>query len=406
MLHRFVFFALLATTASSTLSFAQAAAGDAYADRVLGQTVFSTNVHGSGLNNLYWPQGVTVDRSSGRIYAADRRNYRVLSWPDAASFTNGQAADISITSDGLSPLQINPTSLAVDPSHNLYIADFSNNRVLMYTAPVTNTSTASLVIGQPDLTSNLANYPIPPGTPTNQNLSGPFGIAVDSSGNLYVADLNNNRVLRFSAPISASYVAADLVIGHPDFTSNTANNGSVSATATGLNSPQGIALESSGNLYVADTLNHRVLKYNTGFSNGMAASVVIGQPNFTSNLANQGGGSTPSARTLNYPVGLAIDTTGHLFVADVNNNRALGYKPPFSNGLAARLVFGQPDFIHSAYNPNGPPSADSLWQPYGVAADNAQNVYIADYYNNRVLGFDGPFVWTDFSTYFPFIRKK
>lgn len=358
------------------------ATGDSVADRVLGQADCGHNTVGSGLGNLNRPQGVAVDRSSGRLYVADRANGRVLSWLNAATFNNGDAADISITSDGTSGLTLAPQAVAVDSNHNLYVADFTNSRVLKYSAPVTNTIPASLVIGQPDLLSNGS------GT-TDHNFNGPFGIALDSDGNLYVADQNNNRVLQFLAPLSTNK-SANRVVGQPDFTSGTPNNGGV--TPNSLYAPQGVALDNTGNLYAADTQNHRILKYNTPLANGMAASLVLGQLNFTSNTANQSGGATPTAQTLNWPAGIAIDTLGRLFVADVNNNRVLGYNPPSSNGMAARWVFGQPDFVNSAFNPNGPPSADSLWQPYGVAVDSAQNIYIADYFNNRVLGYNTPFL--------------
>ncbi|MGA2688858.1 MAG: hypothetical protein ABSE85_12395, partial [Candidatus Korobacteraceae bacterium] len=133
-------------------------------------------------------------------------------------------------------------------------------------------------------------------------------------------------------PASAQSTTADVVYGQlGSFTTNTQNNGGVSANS--LNSPQVIALDSSGNLYVTDTANSRVLFYPSGST---TATRVYGQGgSFTTNTGNKGG---ISANSLDEPIGVALDSSGNLYVADYGNNRVLFY--PAGSTTATR-VYGQ-----------------------------------------------------------------
>ncbi len=112
-------------------------------------------------------------------------------------------------------------------------------------------TTAAHVFGQPDFTHNTANN----GGLSASSLNSPIGVALDAQGNLYVADHANSRVLEYRAPLTTDTIA-DIVFGQPDFTHNT---GGLSATS--LDNPGGVALDGGGNLYVADTSNHRALEY-------------------------------------------------------------------------------------------------------------------------------------------------
>src|SRR5207244_4502260 len=117
------------------------------------------------------------------------------------------------------------------------------------------------------------------------NMRNPSGVAVDASGNLYVADSSNSRVLFFPSG-SSTGAAATKVWGEPDF-----NTRSFATTATNMWAPFGLAADSHGNLYVADSVNHRVLFFPAGSASGAAATKVLGQPDFT----HAGAGTTASS---------------------------------------------------------------------------------------------------------------
>ncbi len=380
-----------------------AASGDRAADRVLGQPTFSTGVANNGslptAAKLFRPLGVFVDSHNGRLFAADRSNFRVQSWPDAASFANGASADLSI-SDWAGGLTPDPVSMATDASGNLYVAELIHNRILVY-EPYTATA-PSYVIGQQDMTSDFGNQNLQ--FPTANTLSGPYSLATDGSGHLFVADLLNSRVLRYTLPINKNNQAADLSLGQAGFDLGLPNRGNSSPGNNTLNLPQGVAVDSAGSVYVADTDNNRVLKFAAPLSNGMAATLVLGQPNFVSNLPNQDGRTSyPTERTLNKPGGIAVDKFGRIYVADYGNYRLVGYSPfGLVNGGAARFLLGQPDFDTPRTGP-APPSEYSLGYPFGVAVDSALNVYAVDRDNNRVLRYDHPWVQRDL--YLPLLRR-
>lgn len=127
------------------------------------------------------------------------------------------------------------------------------------------------------------------------------------------------------------------------------------------------------------------------------ADSFFGQPDFTHNSANNGG---LHATSLSGAAGAALDLQGNLYLADTVNNRVLEYDAPLTAGAAANRVFGQSDFTHSAIN-NGGLSATSLFAPQGLAFDAADNLYLADAGNNRVLEYD----WALFKVELPLIRR-
>ena len=209
-------------------------------------------------------------------------------------------------------------------------------------------------------------------------------MAMDASGNLYVVDYNDNRVLRYAPPFVTNMNATQ-VIGQPDFVSNTANNGGASASS--FNGPGYAAVDSAGNLYVSDFGNNRVLEYNTPATTDAVADRVFGQPNFTTVTVNTGG---ISAQSMASPDGVAVDSADNLYVTDRTNCRILVFNSPLtSNGMANR-VFGQGGSFTSGVANNGGRSAGSLSGPVGLAFDAKRNLYVCDVNNNRVLSYDHP----------------
>jgi hypothetical protein len=157
----------------------------------------------------------------------------------------------------------------------LYAADYGENRVLQYQTPLVVRANADLVIGQNGFTTDNFNLPATNASTFND---AEF-VALDTSvvpNRLYVADVGNNRVLGWKDVTAISNDSpADLVIGQPDFVSSACNNGGVSAAS--LCGGDGVAVDGSGNLYVGDTGNHRVLEYNTPFA-ACASFPCVGGP--------------------------------------------------------------------------------------------------------------------------------
>lgn len=266
-------------------------------------------------------------------------------------------------------------------------------------------TSADAVIGQSAMTRNQPNQPDT--TPTASNLapSNAAGLAVGPDGRVYIADADNNRVMSWpDAEAFLSGSGADLVIGQPDFTSGAPNRGFPDARADGFNLPQGVAVDEAGNLWVADAFNSRVLKFNNPATLDGVADLVIGQPDFVSSGGNFGAFEDhASADSILFP-GRVIARGDSVYVADSGNSRVLHYTNPTQNKPPADLVFGQfGDFTRLVKNqvessscenggdiPCGPPSADNLFNPIGLALDDSGNVYIADWNNHRVLRFDDP----------------
>ncbi|HTW89830.1 MAG TPA: choice-of-anchor D domain-containing protein [Candidatus Binataceae bacterium] len=336
------------------------------ATRVLGQVnLTNTAPNFTDPSGLFAPTGVAIDRSvtPNRIYVADQNNSRILGWNDASSFTDG--------------------------------------------AP------ANLVIGQPDFNSSLWNQN--GGAPNANTLWFPTAVAVDGSGNLYVLDDGNNRVLEYDSPFTTD-TTADRVFGQPDFSSNLCNQGLTEPTPETLCLPYvgnvntgGLAVDNAGNLYVTDARNNRVLEYDNPLAPGGgtpgtpgAAGDTTADLIFGSNVFNQVTPASPT--TLNNPTSVAVDASSNVYIADWGNNRTLEYYDPLAAGggtpgapgspgdTTADVVLGQPNLNTggcSELPPNYP--SNELCYPTGVTVDSGGNVYVSDdYLGQRVLEFNAP----------------
>ncbi len=295
-----------------------------------------------------------------------------------------------------------PSGVALDNSVSppiLYVSDSGNNRVLgfQYSTQLTPGSIADLILGQIDRFSNL---PQGPGTSRSVGMNTPSGVAVDGSGNVYVADNGNNRVLRFPKPAgqaSGSAQFPDMAIGQTSFNTRTANAGGVGAGTLSLSTGAraGLAFDSSGNLWVADTQNNRVLRFpaavlKTGAS-GPKADLVVGQPDFVTVTAIASGISKSG---LNGPQGIGFDTAGRLLVTD-HFSRVVVYSPGISSNAAIAIrIAGVPSIQSST-----PATQVELFGPLGVTGTGA-GVIVADTQNNRVMLFPTVDTWPAESTQF------
>jgi sugar lactone lactonase YvrE len=379
------------------------------ADAVLGQSNFTSNapnqpggtVSASGLS-LSNAASVAVS-PSGRLYASDPENHRVLSWPTATNLANGQPADLVLgqpnfvsgtpNNGGVSAHSLFlPQGVFVDGGGHVWIADAFNHRVLKFNDPIADSTPfdADLVIGQPDFAHNDENLGLGgsgPHVALPDSLQFP-GRIVAVGSDVYVADSGNSRVLHYTAP-TTNRPSADVVFGqYGNFHCRAKNNdgsceNGFAVTAENMKNPIGIALDRDARLYVADWANHRILRFDHPLDS-QAASAVYGQPDFETNAFNNGGPESG----LGLPIDVILDRTNRLFVADSANNRVLIFGPGPGGGPPS-CVFGQLGSFQGT-GPNhglGPflAAADSLFGPTGLALDRGDGLIVADTNNQRIL---------------------
>lgn len=285
---------------------------------VLGQADF---VHGEanrgggpGPNTLRSPSGLARD-SNGDLYVADAGNCRVLQF--RPPFISGMNASLVIQDANLASSKCETgrsaakaglvvlTEVLMDPNGNLWVTDGANSRVLEYEPPFSTSMTPTLVLGDNILRQKGTGSCDPMDQPPTANiLCNPGGMALDREGNLWVSDFGNNRLLEFRPPFSTG-MAASLEVGQPvetGFVSNLSteqryyqclgaskhvessseelidarSDACTDCIADAFYGPQALAFDWSGNLWVADRYNNRVLAFVPPFSNGMGSSTVLG----------------------------------------------------------------------------------------------------------------------------------
>lgn len=262
--------------------------------------------------------------------------------------------------------QLFPSAVAVDPAGNLYIADGFNGTVRKVTAV---TGIISTVVG-----NNANSYSGDGGPAVNAQLNDPHGVALDAAGNLYIADTSNS-LIRTVAPDTG---IIRTVAGHYAPYGPIVLTDGIPATQTTLLSPSGIASDSSGNLYIADSVECRVRKVTA--ATGIVATIAGGVTNaggFPSGYSGDGGPATSSQ--LNAPYGVAVDSVGNVYIADTYNMaiRKITAATGIINTIAGGAAVG--------YVGDGGPAYDAgLKLPTGVTVDSAGNLYIADQGHNAV----------------------
>jgi sugar lactone lactonase YvrE len=341
--------------------------GDTTADFVIGLGASGNNFDAgfcdqpTGATSLCHPSGVTVD-PAGDVYVRDEGSdyFGVFGYGRVLGFLN--------------PLMTASSSCpgCGDASADIVLGENGNFASAICTSPEGGIVDASSL-----------------------SCADSIGLAADAQAAVFAADSGTNRVLKYDTPVTNQ--RANLVLGQTNLSQSRVNF----LDARGLGSPTGIAVDSSTptpHLYLADSMNNRVLGWRdaVGFANGASADLVIGQEDFESAECAQ-----TSANTLCQPWGVAVDLKGNLFVADTVNSRVLAYPGPFeacssfpcilSQTESPRMVFGQSgSFTSGGCGDYVSTTADSLCTPYGVAVDQSENVYIADTGNSRVLKYYNP----------------
>ena len=323
------------------------------ATTVLGQPDFTASAQATTASGLAGPIKAVTD-GQGNIWVSDVRNNRVLRY--GPPFTNGMAANLTLgqmdfttggNSTSMSGLAL-PHGLVFDKRGNLWVADSYNARVLEFSPPFTTGMAASLVLGQSPFITGVCS-----GNTSASSLCWPTDLTFDADGNLWIADYEN-RVLEFKPPFVTEQ-SASIVLGQKDFTSRVQGAGAV-----GLSIPSCVAFDKDGNLWLSDSGNWRVLEFSTPFSNGQAANVVLGYPDFSATINNI------LQSSLSTPLGLILDDAGNLFVVDSGDSRVLVFSPPFTNGMNATGVIGQPN-LTTVGATTSPPTASGLANPFGIS---------------------------------------
>ena len=308
-----------------------------------------------------------------------------------SKINKGQAEPDASTLNG-------PLALAFSGS-DLWVADTNNNRVSGFVQASGRYPNATRLAGQLDWPYTTPNLIEGREVSFCGNCQAAFaGVAIDKNSSpphLYIADTNNNRILAFKDARNAGSTA-DMVIGQRDFYRSLINGGTNDPqlpNQSGLYLPRGLVVDASGNLYVADSGNGRVLRFPAPFSQPAGAqqlpNLVLGQSSFNSQVFDA------SIVTMAAPVGLAFFSDGSLAVSDVQLNRVLIFKlqgSDFQNGQAASIVLGQPDPNSSnpaANTSAGPASAAGMFNPRQIAVDTSDRLYVADFGNSRLM------VWTN-----------
>ncbi len=320
----------------------------------------STGDGGAATAASVTPASVAVD-SAGNLYIADSAASRVRKVSAATGIITTVAGNGSSTfsGDGGPAISagVDPAGVAVDSAGNVYIADSSNQRVRKIAAA---TGVITTVAG-----NGSDGFAGDGGPATSASLSYPSDVALDAAGNLYVADSGNHRI-RKVVPVTGviTTVAGSGVDGF--------SGDGAAATLARLSSPMSLALDAQGNLYIADTFNHRVRR--VAAATGLIATVA---GNGTNGFSGDGGAA--SAARLSYPVGVAIDSGGNVHIADWGNRRVRRVSATGVIATTAGVGIGD----------NGPATGAGVYSPRGVAFDTAGNLYYADYYLDRIRRIDG-----------------
>ena len=255
-----------------------------------------------------------------------------------------------------------PNGIALDAAGNIYFSEVGNGRVRKISNGVITT-----------VAGGGTHAPGDGGLATDAILYGPNGLAVDAQGNIFIADSNNNRIRKVSTTGIITTVVGTGTAG------NTGDGGS--AASAQLSVPQYLAVDRSGNLYIADTGNHRVRK--------VSAAGVISAFAGTGAAGYGGDGGLAISAQLQDPEGVAVDASGNVCIVDSSNNRVR----EVSAGGVINTVAG--NGTNGSTGDGGAATSGQIAGSYGVAVDTAGDLFIAEFYGNKIRKVVGGIIGTE-----------
>ncbi len=307
------------------------------------------------------PAGIAID-NLGNIYIADVGNNRIRKINSSGTIStfagNGTPGFFGDGGYGSSAELNKPNAVAADAKGNVYIADRANNRVRM----VNSSGVISTFAG-----TGWGSYSGDGGPAASAEINNPTGLAVDDSGSVFVADNRNFIIRRIDTTGTITTAAGDGLGGYSE-------DGGM-ATMASVRFPNGLALDNSGNVYVADGINNVVRKIKT------SGVIVTVAGNGTAGYGGVGGSAT--AAGLSSPVGVSVDALGNIYIADAGNNCVR--KVDTTSGLISTIAgTGIAGFIGDG----AAATSAELDYPCSVTTDAAGDIYIADLNNIRVRKID------------------
>ena len=316
------------------------------------------------------PWGVAAD-TGGNLYVSDSGNHTVRKIAASGIITTVAGTGVrGSTGDGgpATRAQLNvPLGIALDGAGNIYVAECLNPRIRRISAAGVITTVAG---------NGASGYGGDGGPAVNAQLACPHGIAVDASGTLYIADTDNHRLRKVGPDGTISTIAGNGVHGF-------AGDGGPALNAQ-LYAPTSLAMDASGNLYIADTGNGRIRKISR---NGTITTVAgcADSGHFSSD-----DGLAATAAVLSGPQGVAVDAAGNLYIAETQGNhvRRVSAGGVIST-IAGRALYGYLAYydgspLHGYTGDGGPATSARLGTPYALAVDSNFNVYMADLPNGAV----------------------
>lgn len=312
------------------------------------------------ISEHYFGQGAVAVDGVGNVYFADTWNHRVYKVAATTGVVTSVAGDGNAGYSGdfgaATIAELNgPSGIAVDGNGNIYIADQYNNRIRKIWA---SSGIITTVAG------GGGGYLGDGGNATNATLSYPSGVAVDGSGNIYIADQYNNRVRKVAPTGIISTVA-----GNGSWSYSGDGSAAVSA---GIPTPSGVAVDGSGNLFIADNGSARIRK--------VSAAGIISTVAGNGTVGYSGDEGAATAAMLSNPAGIAVDGSGNLYVADEGNYRI---RKITTSGIIS-TVAGNGSYSSFGDAGEGGLATSAAISPSGIAADVNGNVYISDWGYNRI----------------------